>query len=292
MPTRTPGAEPVDVEFRACDGGYRAIVQHAPDLIVRYDRHLRICYVNDAVTIASGTAREHWLGRTTPEVGIPGFRWAGSQPGPMPEWEGALQSVLDTGREFHLDREVETVSGPRWFCTRFLSQRSVEGSVASIVSIGRDITRRVRAERALRERERVLGAALDAADVGIVVLTPDGAVSEWSAAQERLTGVPGAEALGRPIWDVQSALLPAEERSPDNVERVRASFAALLPGGPGSHLGWTVPFMVERLDGTRRLVEMSAVAGSGSGGQGVILVTRQVDPRPRTDRPGGEHSPA
>jgi PAS domain S-box-containing protein len=173
----------------------------------------------------------------------------------------------------------------------------VEGSVASVVSISRDITRRVRAERALRERERVLGAALNAAGVGVVVVTPDGVVAEWSAAQERLTGVPGAEALGRPIWDVQSALLPAESRRLENVERVRASFAALLSGDPGASSEAAVPFMVERPDGSRRLVEMSAVAGSGTGGPDVgdrdtMLVTRQVEPRPRTDRPGGEHGPA
>jgi len=292
MATRTSGAEPADVDFKACDGGYRAIVQHSPDLIVRYDRHLRICYVNSAVTVASGTSREHWLGRTTGEVGIPGCRWAGSQPGPMPEWEDALQSVVETGREFHLDHEVETARGPRWFCTRFLSQRSVDGSVASVVSISRDITRRVRDERALRERERVLGAALDAAEVGVVVLAPDGAVSEWSAAQERLTGVPRAEALGRTIWDIQSALLPAQSRGPENVEQVRAGFASLLSGASGTFSPWSVPFMVERPDGTRRLIEMTAVGGSGAGGQGVMLVTRQVEPRPRTDRPGGEHGPA
>jgi PAS domain S-box-containing protein len=292
MPRHRHPAESLDPDFRACDGGYRAIVQRAPCLIARYDSHLRLCNVNDAVVAASGRARDHWVGRTTAEAGVPGCRHPGAEEPSAEAWVRTLGEAFAAGRDLRVEHEIDTLDGPRTYAVHFLPNRDMDGSVSSVVVIGHDVTAHARAEQALRDREQVLRAALDAAGVGVAAVDRDGLVTEWSPAQERLTGVTGSEALGRPAWELQSALLPAENRGPDNAERVRASYAALLAGGAAGHTGWPVPFMVERGDGTRRLVETTAAVAPDTGHGGALLVTREVEPRPRTDRPGGEHGPA
>jgi PAS domain S-box-containing protein len=180
--------------------------------------------------------------------------------------------------------------------------RGVDGSVTSVVVVGHDETAHAQAERTLRRelqaREEVLSAALLAAGAGVVEVDRDGRISGWSAAQETLTGVARADAIGRPVWEVQAALLPSEARRPENVERVRAAFAVLLSAAASGREGAPVPFLVERPDGTRRLLEMTAIVDRGgaetgeSTGRGALLVTRAVEPRPRADRPGGDHGPA
>ena len=292
MPHRRHPAESPDADFRACDGGYRAIVQRAPCLIARYDSHLRLCNVNDAIVAASGRARDHWVGRTTAEAGVPGSRHGGDEDPQAETWVRMLGQAFETGCDVRVEHEIDTLDGPRTYAVHFLPDRDMDGSVSSVVVIGHDVTAHARAEQALRDREQVLRAALDAAGVGVAAVDRDGRVTEWSPAQERLTGIPRSEALGLLAWELQSALLPQEGRGPDNAERVRASYAALLAGGAAGHTGWPVPFMVEGRDGTRRLVETTAVVARGAGHGGALLVTREVEPRPRTDRPGGEHGPA
>ena len=296
MPRPRPSGESLDSGFHPCDGGYRSIVQRTPCLIARYDSRLRVCFVNQAVVRTSGIPRQEWLGRTTEEAGIPGGRLGWRDPG-AERWARALRAALETGREAQLELEIEGLDGLRSYALHVLPERGLDGSVASIVMIGQDVTAHARAQRDLAHRERALLTALEALGAGVVEVETDGTIRSWSPAQARLTGLPEEEVVGRPIWEVQVALLPAQSRRPENRERVRSAFAALLGGAETRYQDAAVPFVVQRPDGTRRLVETIAVAGPGAadrepGARGALLITRAVEPRPRPDRPGGEHGPA
>lgn len=43
-------------------------------------------------------------------------------------------------------------------------------------------------------------ALLDSLDLGVVVIAPDWAIAEWSAAAARITGLPADRMLGRNFW--------------------------------------------------------------------------------------------
>lgn len=92
---------------------------------------------------------------------------------------------------------------------------------------------------------------------------PDMTIVLWNAEAERLTGVPAAEALGRPCWDV---LRGVDE----------AGALVCHPGCSGARLareGWPVPcrrFLVRTEEG-RKLVSAATVAVELDGADPVVL---------------------
>ena len=111
------------------------------------------------------------------------------------------------------------------------------------------------------------GDALFACDAAMQIVL-------WNAAAERLTGVPGSDAVGRPCWDV---LRGVDERG------------ALIchAGCSGARLareGWPVPcqrMLIRADDGGRRLVSVSTVAVRVPGSEPVVLqLLRNGEPVP------------
>ena len=49
----------------------RGLIEHAPDIISRFDRHLRHVYVNPAVERATGLPRAHFIGKDHAALGMP-----------------------------------------------------------------------------------------------------------------------------------------------------------------------------------------------------------------------------
>lgn len=74
--------------------------------------------------------------------------------------------------------------------------------------IVRDITRRRRAEGALREERDFVSAVLEIAGALVIVLDDSGRIVRFNRACEKLTGYESEEVLGKPFWDF---LLPPEE---------------------------------------------------------------------------------
>ena len=111
------------------------------------------------------------------------------------------------------------------------------------------------------------GDALFACDAAMQIVL-------WNAEAERLTGVPGSDAVGRPCWDV---LRGVDERG------------ALIchAGCSGARLareGWPVPcqrMLIRADDGGRRLVSVSTVAVRVPGSEPVVLqLLRNGEPVP------------
>ena len=74
-----------------------------------------------------------------------------------------------------------------------------EGNTAGILTSGEDITERVRAERATRERQRYLEGVLSAAPDAIVTLDPQNRIEDWNSGAERLFGYQRQETIGQDI---------------------------------------------------------------------------------------------
>lgn len=72
-------------------------------------------------------------------------------------------------------------------------------------------------------------------------------------AEERITGIPSAETLGRPLWEVQLRLVPEEKRTPDlgriAAERIERAFEE----GPGPKR--LLEQEIQRPDGSRRFIQ-------------------------------------
>jgi PAS domain S-box-containing protein len=95
------------------DDELRALVEHSPDPIVRFDGELRITYLNPAAECLTGRPAESLLGRTSLEIGIL------VEPA-MPTWELVLRQVWRTRREHTTEVSLMTAQGERILQIRIL----------------------------------------------------------------------------------------------------------------------------------------------------------------------------
>ena len=129
---------------------FRALVENAPDVIVRFDADLHVTYVNPAIERITGTAAESLVGKTSRDLGILEPSLLG--------WELVLRQVWRTGREQAFELTVHTLQGDRVFDSRIVPELGPDGEVQSLLSISRDITeqRSAEAERSALYRELVV----------------------------------------------------------------------------------------------------------------------------------------
>jgi PAS domain S-box-containing protein len=129
---------------------FRALVENAPDVVVRFDADLHLSYANAAIERVTGTRAESLVGKTSLDLGI-------VEP-QLPVWELTLRHVWRTGREQAFELTVGTVLGERVFDSRIVPEIGPGGEVQSLLSISRDITaqRAAEAERSELYRQLVV----------------------------------------------------------------------------------------------------------------------------------------
>ncbi|HXU93414.1 MAG TPA: EAL domain-containing protein, partial [Gallionella sp.] len=118
--------------IRAREQEFRTLVENAPDAIARYDRDCRCIYVNPQFGgMVEGDAAG-MLGKTPSEC--PGGENAGM-------YEGWIREVFNTGASTEFEWQWTGRDG-RSICSyiRLAAEYDAEGRVASVLSVGRDIT--------------------------------------------------------------------------------------------------------------------------------------------------------
>lgn len=139
---------------------FRALAENAPDIITRFDKQMRHLYVNAAVEAVTGLAPQAFIGKTNRELGMPDFLCS--------YWEENYQQVLTTGCERIIDFDFPTPDGTtRHYQTRMVPEFALDGSVESMLTVARDVTKFKETEKALRENQQLLEALLDAAPMAI-----------------------------------------------------------------------------------------------------------------------------
>jgi len=126
---------------------FKALVEHSPDTIVRFDVERRITFANHVFLTKFNMTAHKVLGKSCTRSGLP-EEISG-------KWDDALQDVLKQGEERNLDYEVRLASGNRIFDARFSPEFGEGERVMSVLMISRDITDRVNAEFSLREAEAI-----------------------------------------------------------------------------------------------------------------------------------------
>lgn len=79
--------------------------------------------------------------------------------------------------------------------------RDTEGNALGVIAVGKDITERRRAEKALEEQHNFTEAILNTAAACIVVLDPEGRISRMNRSLQELSGYSEEEMKGKPFWD-------------------------------------------------------------------------------------------
>jgi PAS domain S-box-containing protein len=116
---------------------------------------------------------------------------------------------------------------------RLIALRDRKGP-AGFIAAGRDLTeerRRERAENLLEETGLLLGSFIERSLDGIVVTDQEGRVVRWNPAVRTITGIDGAEARGRCIWDVLESVSRDDEYSANRVRYLGQSIKAAFREG-------------------------------------------------------------
>ena len=124
---------------------FRTLVENTPDIIARHDRQHRYVYINPAITREFGIATATFLGKTPSELNYP---QENSQ-----FLENCLENALTTGKIQIEEFQVTNQDQPKTYQIYLVPEFGVNGSVDSVVTIARNITKLRQTEAAFAESE-------------------------------------------------------------------------------------------------------------------------------------------
>jgi PAS domain S-box-containing protein len=127
---------------------------------------------------------------------------------------------------------------------------------------------RYRATEALRESESRLSAITDSAQDAILMMDPEGQVTFWNPAAERIFGFSKTEALGKSLHD-----LIAPQRFH---EAHQAAFPEFRRTGRGAAIGQTLELAARRKDGREITIALSLSAVRIKGGWHAVGILRDL----------------
>lgn len=201
--------------LRESEARYRALIESQAEMLCRFRPDGTILFVNEAYARARETTVESLLGRNF---------WEFVAEEDRPAVRSMLERLTPEAPDVRIENRFETSGGPRWtLWTNRALAFDAEGRVTEAQSTGIDITDRVEAELALREREERYELVLAGAQAAIWDWdVPNGRVA-FSPRWKELRGLADAEVSDREEeW--------SERIHPEDVERVMEAVRAHFEG--------------------------------------------------------------
>ena len=122
----------------ASEREFRSLLDNSSDAMLRFDRELRVEYVNRRASELAGVPAAEWCGRRLSELGY--------APERAELHEAHLARAFSTGEPVVYEFEATTTEGQRWFEGSVAPVRGADGLVSHVVETRRDVTDRVISE--------------------------------------------------------------------------------------------------------------------------------------------------
>jgi PAS domain S-box-containing protein len=120
----------------------QVLIDELPDVVMRLDEQIRFTFVSEKIRLIGSLEPGAYLGKTPRELGL--------APSWVELWEQHVPEVFRTGKP--VEQEVEHVDAGGTALTlnlRLVPERDGQGRTASVLALGRDVTRQKRYEQDL-----------------------------------------------------------------------------------------------------------------------------------------------
>jgi diguanylate cyclase (GGDEF)-like protein/PAS domain S-box-containing protein len=195
-----------------------ALLDAAGQAIVASDEAGLVVYWNRAAAAMFGWTDGGPRGRDADAV--MGLSWTPAQ-------RDARQHALDSGAAWGAETSLAPNGGPHYAALTYTALRDAAGRRTATITVASDVTERTLAQEATHRLSAIVDGTADA----VIGTEPDGTITSWNAAAQRMFGWTAAEVVGRGVGvligagdaDDTSLLLRSIERGEavKNVETVR-----------------------------------------------------------------------
>jgi PAS domain S-box-containing protein len=231
-------------ELTRSEARIRDLIMKLPlsGLIVNYGSGA-IELVNERLTQVLGYAHEDlqkiddWFGRVYGDPKTAQVRQAFWRQNALGEQRPQIATEMELFTRDHERRDFEAHA--RWLGD-------------DLVVLLLDVTDRKQAEKALRASEEKFRAIIEQSSEAILIFDEQGRIVEANQALEKLTGLPLDEIIGTYFWDMEERITPPEQRSPEQLERIRQMVATAFATGDSPVFGVPTEVVFMRTDGERR----------------------------------------
>jgi len=181
--------------LRQREEDFEKLVEHADVIIARFDQQLRYAYANPAVASWTGLAPAQLINKTHRQAGLPAAL--------CDLWDARLREAWDTNRQVTFEFRCCGPDGQEhWLQVRLIPEASATNQVASVLSVGRDLTEVKRAHQALEQVHQQFVATLDHSSEGFATFDRHWRFLYVNAAAAQLLGRGKDELLGHTPWEV------------------------------------------------------------------------------------------
>jgi PAS domain S-box-containing protein len=176
---------------------FRALAENSPDIIGRFDRELKHIYVNPPALRLYGKPPDAIIGKTIEETGV-------AEPY-CSLWKERLQKVFAIGQPMQVEDYFPSANGMEFFQSHCVPEFAVDGTVANVLIVSRNLTERKQAEEALQESEGRFRSMYEHAAVGIEQVAVDGRLLMVNAALCHMLGYSEGELRSKTYEEITHA---------------------------------------------------------------------------------------
>src|SRR5207244_12177267 len=170
---------------------YHSLVESLPQNIFRKDREGRLIFGNQRYSDTLGRPMSELLGKTDFDLFPPAL---------ARKYVADDQKVMSTGTVTEAVEEHALANGSKIYVQVVKTPvRDAQGRIVGTQGIFWDVTERKRAEEAVRDSERRYRQLTEATQDGIIVMDPEGQITLFNPAAQRMFGYAAVEAVGQPV---------------------------------------------------------------------------------------------
>ncbi len=128
----------------------------------------------------------------------------------------------------------------------------------------------------LEESNQKFRRVVEESSDGIILTDEQGLIIEWNQAQEAITGLKRADAIDRPIWEVQFEFVPPPKRTPQAYDTLKTGLQQFFQTGTAPWVGQITENEILHHDGEPRTVQTSVFSIQTEHGVMAAAITRDV----------------